>query len=565
MKIFKKLKKLKRIFSLPQKSKEEKRGFSLGGQGSYRQKKGKGEIWSQFFASDQISTNLEWNLNLLKKIFQQEKNSDIVIREFSLALDPPAKGALIFIEGLTDRTVINQNILQPLMLLANISPDAVNNQTIETIYNYLLPTNQAEKKCKLEEIVQAILTGTGVLLVDGASAGLVIEIKGWEHRTVAPPITEQVVRGPQEAFTELLRTNTALIRRRIRTPKLIMEGLKIGEVSKTDVVIAYIADLANPVLIEEVRARINSIKIDYLPDSGYLEHYMEDNPYGIFPETLSTERPDRVTAFLSEGHVAILVDGSPFAIVAPITFTAFIHSPEDYYLKWPFGTLLRLVRLLGIFFALFLPSIYIAITNYHQEMIPTSLLLAIAASREFVPFPVFVEVVLMELALELIREAGIRIPSAIGPTIGIVGALILGQAAVQAGIISPLLVIVVALTALGSFTIPNFTASFSLRLFRFPLTILGAVLGFEGVAAGTILLVMHLASLKSFGVPYMSPIAPYRGGHKDIILMGNLSQMKHRPSFIRPLDEIRQPKENPSWRMGKKNKQQDDKEGNKGD
>ncbi|MGE5576678.1 MAG: spore germination protein [Syntrophothermus sp.] len=517
-------------------------GEDKGQRGREKGQKGGGQEKKE---SD-ISPRLEENLNWLKELFHAEKNSDIIVREFFLATDPPRKAALIFVEGLIDKKTVNLAILEPLMLLASLNKDAKPEgpdvkDPVEMVLKHLVPGTQVEKRDTFAGLIDGMLKGASLLLVDGADSALLVETKGWEHRNVEKPTIEQVVKGPHEAFTEVIRVNTALIRRRIRSPHLIMEVIKVGRLSSTDVVVAYIEGLTNPKLVEEVKRRLKAIEVDFVPDSGYVEQYLEDGPFSPFPQFLSTERPDRVAAGLTEGQVAILTDGSPYVTVVPSTFTIFLQSPEDYYMRWPYTSLLRAIRLGALLIAVFLPALYIAITTFHQEMIPTGLLLAIVASREKVPFPVLLEAMLMELSLELIREAGLRIPTAIGPTIGIVGALILGQAAVQANIVSPILVIIVAVTALGAFTVPNFLAGFSLRFLRFPMMLLAGFLGLYGVAAGIAFLVLHMASLKSFGVPFLSPIAPYRpspGG--DIVLRSPLWRMEKRPVIFRPLDRWRQ-------------------------
>ncbi|MGE5599565.1 MAG: spore germination protein, partial [Bacteroidota bacterium] len=362
------------------------------------------------------------------------------------------------------------------------------------------------------------------------------------HRTIGMPLTENVVRGPQEGFVETLRANTAAIRRHLRAPSLVTELLTVGARNRADVAVMYLHDVANPKLVGEVKRRIEAVgrRVDFVNDSGTLEQLLEDHPRALVPQTLATERPDRCAAFLNEGHVVVLLATSPYALIIPTTFTMFIHTPEDYYLRWPYGTFVRVVRFFAGFVALLLPAFYVAVVNYHREMIPTDLLLAIAATRENVPFPALVEVIIMEGSFELIREAGVRIPSVIGPTIGIVGALILGQAAVAASIVSPILIIIVALTALSSFAVPNYSAAFSLRVLRFVFILLAAVLGFYGLAFGVMALSIHLVSLKSFGVPFMSPIAPYRRPNRDRIARPAVFAQRYRPWQLRPLDLIRE-------------------------
>ncbi|HHW15683.1 MAG TPA: spore germination protein, partial [Firmicutes bacterium] len=392
-----------------------------------------------------------------------------------------------------------------------------------------------------------VLTGMTALFLDGSREALLIESKGWEKRGIERPQEEPGVRGPQDAFIETLRVNTALIRRRLRTPKLTVENLQVGQLSRTDVALIYLRELTNPKLVEEVRRRLRSISLDLVTSSGAIEQLIQDQSNSLFNQVLTTERPDRVAGFLAEGYVAILVDTSPFALVVPTTFTAFFHAPEDYYVRWPFATFVRLIRMGAVFLTLFLPAFYVAATTYHQAMIPTALLLAITASRENVPFPIPFEVLFMEFSFELVREAGVRIPTLIGPTIGIVGALILGQAAVSANLVSPILVVVVAVTALGSFAIPNYNASFTIRIIRFFMILAAALLGFYGMAVEVFLLMLHLGSLQSFGVPYMSPVGPYRPGAPDILIRGPLYKMEARPAFLRPQNPERQAPETRGW------------------
>lgn len=411
----------------------------------------------------------------------------------------------------------------------------------------LVSANQVEEKRNFIEIVEGVLAGSTALFIDGANAALLVETKGWEHRSVDRPLVENVVRGPQEGFNELLLSNIALVRSRLRTENLVSEMFKVGKLSKADVAVLYLRDVANPAVIEEVRKRLNALlEVDYIPDTGMLEQFIEDHPTSPMPQMLSTERPDRVAAYLTEGHVAILMSSTPFALIAPATFWALLHAAEDSYVRWPYGALMRAVRMASFLIAMFLPALYIAIVNYHSAMIPPDLLFAIAAARERVPFPAVVEVIIMEVSFELIREAGIRIPSIIGTTIGIVGALILGQAAVQANLITPLVIIISALTGLGSFAIPNYNLSFQVRLLRF---LYIGFASFGGFYAMAVLMVIHLAVLsgmKSFGVPILSPASPNRPS-KDTVYRAPIWKQETRPNLVRPLKKRRQPHISRSW------------------
>jgi len=494
----------------------------------------------------QVSTSLDVNLALIKTALRVPQNKDIIIREFVIG-NPGVRAFTVYLEGISERNTVNFAILEPLMLLSYIEgPLPEEKNVFDLVKDKLLPGNQVKEHDKIQPLVQATLVGDTALFIDGQNKGLVIESKGWDRRSPDKPITEQVLRGSQEGFVETLRTNTTLIRRRLRTPALVTEIVQVGALSKVDAAIIYIDGIANPKLIDEVKRRIDSINTDFLPESSMLEDFIDDFPGSVFPGGMPTERPDRAAAFLAEGHVVILVDNSPFALILPATFFAMMHAAEDYYVKPLLGTFLRLIRAVSLFLALLAPAFYIAIANYHQEMIPTDLMLSIAASRETVPFPIILEVLLMEFSFELIREAGIRIPGPIGPTIGIVGALILGQAAVQASIVSPILVIVVALTALSSFAIPNLNLTFSIRVLRFGFILAASVLGLYGIALALFVLIIHLTSLKSFGVPYMSPVAPHRPSG-DVITRIPLYQARRRPQFLRPLDDIRQGKINRPW------------------
>ncbi len=505
----------------------------------------------------ELSRSLDENEKQLKTIFGLPTNMDVVIRDFQIP-GLNLKALIIYIDGLTDRNTQIFGVLEPLMVL---SPEPIQKTSaaMDLIYDRLLPTHQIQRSKKRLDLINGVLDGSSGLLVEGCNEALIIETKGWEHRGVEKPTSEPVVRGPQESFNESFRANTASVRRYIRDPKLYTEILRVGKRSNNLLGIMYIQDIANPKLVEEVRYRIKAISetVDYLPETGMLEEFLEDHPKSLVPQMLSTERPDRVAAYLREGHVAVLMANSPYSLVIPITFTIFLHAAEDYYLRWPFGNFLRLIRSGAIFIALLLPAIYIGVVNYHQEMIPTDLLLAMTAAREAVPFPAIVEIMFMEFSFELIREAGVRIPSVIGPTIGIVGALILGQAAVTASIVSPILIIIIAITALASFVVPNYNASFTIRISRFIFVILAAVFGFFGIAFGVFILALHLASINSFGVPFLTPIAPYRAKNKDRVLRPRNYSQPYRPVFLRPLDLIRQKANTRPWDRPNLNQDQD--------
>ena len=353
-----------------------------------------------------------------------------------------------------------------------------------------------------------LILGNCVLFIDTLQSAFDIDVKGFKQRNIEKPSNEMVIKGPHEAFVENIRTNTSLIRKIINNENLIIENISIGKITKTKCAVCYMQNIANPDLINEVKYRLNNLEVDSLLSAGELEQLIVDsNDLGI-PQVLSTERPDKVSKFLLGGRVAIIINGTPYGLIVPAVLIDFLSSSEDSNLKVDFGNFLRVLRIIAAFLTLLLPGLYIAITSFHQEILPTSLLFSILASRANVPFPIIAEVLLMEISFELIREAGLRVPSAIGSTIGIVGALVLGQAAVSAGIVSPILIIIVAITGIASFSIPDFSFGFHLRYFRFFFILMGYMAGFLGIAVGLFVYISLLCNQKSFGVSYTAPFAP---------------------------------------------------------
>ena len=500
-----------------------------------------------------ISKRLSENLDYMKTKYSLPVNGDIVLREFDIIVKHKVISAFImFHDGMVERKIINQTILQPLMLLSNLDIKSTEEDIVSYISKHILPQNQLIITQEYTEVINMVNFGGCVIFLDGINTAFVADVKGWEHRNVQRPNTELVIRGPQEGFTEILRVNTALIRKILRDENLIAENISIGRRSHTPCAMLYIKDITNNALVQEVRKRLESIRIDYITDSGELEQLIEDNVFLPAPQILATERPDRVAAMLAEGKVAVIMSGSPFALVMPVTFFALIHSPEDSYVRFTYANLLRFIRILAILFSLLLPGLYVAITNFHHELIPTDLLLAIAASREKVPFPSIVEILIMEISFELIREAGIRIPGPIGPTLGIIGALILGQAAVAANIVSPILIVIVAVTGIGSFAIPNFSMGFAFRILRFVYIGLGGMVGFLGIAVGLFIHGLVLTGAKSFGVPFLAPFGPKTsGGLTDEITRAPIWKQEKRPDFLNPKHKKEQPNISKGW-MNKK-------------
>lgn len=507
---------------------------------------------NKMFDEKNIFAEIDKNLEYMSIKYNVLINSDIVIRDFMLeANNKKHKAFIMYVDGLVDSKLINDFILNPLMLKntanSEYNPDIKFN-IINHISDCLLPQLQVKQTQDFSNIISGINAGNCALFVDSCNTCFNIDVKGFKQRSIETPNNEIVIRGSQEAFNEVVRTNTALIRRLVNNENLVIENIQVGNVSHTNCAVCYMKNITNTDLVSEVKYRINNIDIDYLISSGHLEQLIEDNGKFTLPQLIATERPDKCAYALLDGRVVIIVDGSPYALIAPGIFIDFLSSPEDRNIKYQFANLLKFIRILSYFLTLLLPGMYIAITNFHQELIPTELLFTIVASRESVPMPILFEMLIMEISFELIREAGLRIPSAIGSTIGIVGALILGQAAVDASLVSPILIIIVAVTGLASFAIPDFSLAFHCRLLRFGFIILGYMAGFLGIAAGFIIYLLVLCNLKSFGVPYLEPYVPTAGKVYKGIFLNPVWKRESRDDYVKTKRQKKQNDISMKWR-----------------
>jgi spore germination protein len=476
---------------------------------------------------DVLSGILVEDFYQIKQLF--EGSSDLSYRE--LKINSTNSAMILYIDGLVDMNRMELNVINPL-LKNNLDflqiPELTLDQILEEINSA-----QVKQGETFQEVIDHVLSGGTVLLINGYKQSLFISEQAWEQRSVDEPVSEAVVLGPREGFTENIRTNTSMIRRRLKTTKLKFESIKIGKLSKTEVVITYLDSIAQQSIVEEVRSRLNEINIDAIEESGYILEFIEDNPYSLFPQVLQTERPDRVVGSLLEGRIGIIVENSPFALIVPVTFFQMMNSPEDYYGRFIMTSFIRFIRYLFLLVAMLFPAIYIAVTTFHHELLPTNLLFSVAASREKVPFPAVIEALLMEITFEALREAGLRLPRPIGSTVSIVGALVIGQAAVEAGIVSAPLVIVVSTTGIASFMFPSYPLTGAIRLLRFLMIFLAATLGFYGILLGVLFILVHLVQLRSFGVPYLSPIAPFNFNNlKDIFIRAPWWKMNERPEQV---------------------------------
>lgn len=468
-----------------------------------------------------ILSELDENIKRYKEIFGDK--SDLSVRYIQ---GDSFKLAIVYIASLVEKDILDQHVIKPL-----------NNQlqqSSDTIDKIILSTNKIKELANQDDVIKHLLQGHSVILFDGKTMAYAADTEGGERRPVSESTTETIVRGPRESFNESIMTNIGLIRKRIKTPKLKVNKKTIGKESNTSIAVLSIDGIAKTEIVEEVITRIDKIKIDGILESLYIEELIEDpKRYTPFPTVFNSERPDRIAAGLLEGRIAILVDGTPVALLVPATMGLFLTSNEDYYQRYDISSLMKLLRGFCFLLSIVLPGLYVGLLTYHQEMIPTPLLVAITGQREGVPFGIAIEIAIMELTFEILREAGIRLPKTVGAAVSIVGGLVLGQAAVEAGLVGQATVIAVALTAICSFTAPSYNIAITARMIRFILLLLSAVLGAFGLIFGLLFLLVHLNSIRSFSVPYMSPLVPFhKEDWKDLFIRVPWRYMKQRPDEI---------------------------------
>lgn len=498
-----------------------------------------------------LSKHLGENLEILREALGPSR--DVIIREMKISSSDNVDAAVVYIDGLVDRNLLNQDILQPLMFNLQLIKDNVSQNhsgLLDFIKSSVLTVGQITETEDSNKVVSEVLAGHTAVLVDGVTQALLIDAKGWEVRGIEEPKNEVSIRGPKESFTETLRTNTALLRRKIRDPRLTFECIQIGERSKTDVSVAYIKGITPDNLIAEISQRLKRIDTDAILDAGYIEQFIEDSPTSLFPTVGTSERPDVTAARILEGRAAILVDGSPMALMVPFLFIEGFQNPDDYYARPFFATLVRWVRFLGFFLSIYLPGIFVSLKAFHPELFPTPLLVSVAAAREGLPLPVALEAILMLILFEILREAGLRMPRSLGQAVSIVGALVIGQAAVSAGLVGAPMVIVIATTAIASFLVVPFADLGA--VLRLLITVVAGFLGLLGIVLVSIEMLSYLASLRSLGVPYLSPMIPINiRGLKDTVLRAPLWALDTRPESLDSPDTRRQsPGQMPRQKIG---------------
>ncbi|WP_188206394.1 spore germination protein [Alkalibacillus aidingensis] len=480
-----------------------------------------------------------------KKKKETQKNIDPTVQEINQVLKNDLdfvqrdlkfigkhQAVIMYLSTLVNKDTINKDIIKPLMNFEPNKEDVIKDSP-NILLNQVIYNAEGQTVTQIDQIIDGILRGKAVLLIDGMKEALLFAVEEVDKRSVDQPDGEQVIRGPRDGFIEHLQTNISLLRSRLPTPDLRLENMEIGEMTKSKVVVGYIDGTTNQELVDEVKRRLQQIDTDKILDTGYIEQYIQDNPRSPFPQIVFTERPDRAVGNLVEGRVVIMMDGSPLALVCPATLNQFYHTPEDYNERALMSSFVRIIRFLALNFSLYFPSLYVAILAFHPELIPAQFAVAVTSGRSGVPFPVFLEVLLMEIAMEVLREATVRMPQQVGGAISIVGVLVIGQAAVEAGFVSPITVVIIALSTIGSFATPAYNAAVAFRLLRFPLIILAGSLGLLGLAVGAMFIINHMLSLRSFGVPYLSPVAPTDWqGFKDSIFRSPLKWLKKRPEEL---------------------------------
>jgi spore germination protein KA len=501
-------------------------------------KKTKNQIQTQLSQhhSAKLKDSLEGNLEDLQSIFKND--FDFSIRKFLVG--HMRQAAAVYISSLVDKEVINRDVIRPLQEATLDTSGEKENKFLEWLLNNLLYSCDGDMVEDRAAVLDALLRGKTVLFVEGEICSIAIDTYKSEKRAIQQPETERVVRGSRDGFIEQIASNISLLRYRIPVPEFRVEPMEIGKKTKTQLAICYVDNIASDDLVKELKQRLKRINIDRILDAGYIEQFIQDNPRSPFPQVQNTERPDKVVGNLLEGRVVILVNGSPFALIVPAVFNQFYQTSEDYNERWLITSIIRVIRFMALIFSLTFSSLYITILSFHPEMIPAKFVVAASSGRSGVPFPVVVEVILMEVAMEILREATVRMPQQVGGALSIVGVLVIGQAAVLAGFVSPITVVIIAMSTIGSFATPSYNAATAFRMLRFPLIVLAGSFGLLGLATGIIFILNHMLGLRSFGVPYMSPVSPgNKESIKDSIIRAPLRWLKERPAQLHPQDASR--------------------------
>lgn len=469
------------------------------------------------------------NINNLK--IKLTNCPDIVWK--NVHLDNDKEGCFIYIEGLVDANLIQRDFIGPIISMKY--EDLLDHKKVENI-----PASSVFFTYGFNEILQNIMSGITVFIADGIDYAVCCESRKFEKRNISEPQTEKNVKGPHEGFIEDLSVNISILRKRIRNSNLKFKTIKLGSTTNQTAVIAYIEDIANPQMVDALYDKVSTINYDGVLATGYIQQMVADFKKSPFPQYQATERPDRAIAALLEGRVVVLLDITAVALIVPVSFFSFLTAFDDYSTSWIFGTFLGGLRFLALIIAIFLPGLYIAIISYHYYMVPLNLLVPLAESRARVFLPPILEALVMEITIEFLREAAIRLPTYVGNSIGIVGGIVIGQAAVQAGVVSDLVIIIVAVTAIASFVQPTYDMSLAVRFIRFVVMILSSIFGIVGVVICGAFILAHLVILESLGQPYFQPVMPLKiKDLKDAVVRFPLNWLKRRPEMPKPVDKER--------------------------
>ncbi len=463
-------------------------------------------------------------------------HDSMLFRRFQAGRHSKRRVLLAAVNGIVDKAVLNELVIGPLM---NTELPEPGDGTAVFLQDSVLAVVDIQITRDMRLLTETMLHGDAALFIEGEEEALLIPAASWKTRAIEQPLSETVIRGPRDSFVEDLHTNLSLLRRRIQHPMLHMETIVLGAMTQTKIVLAFIQGIMNEDILEEVRRRLAGIKVDAILETGYIEQYIEDAPFSLFPTIANTEKPDIVAARILEGRVAIFVDGTPIVMTVPDLLISHFQVSEDYYARPFYASLMRLLRILSFFTTIMLPGVFLAVQYYHPILIPYSLLVSLSKAREGVPFQLYIEVIVMILVFEVIREAGIRMPRPIGQAISIVGAIILGQAAVEAGLVGLPVVVVVAFAGISTFLVNSLVEPIS--ILRLIFAIAGATLGIYGILLLGMIVVTHLASLRSFGIPYAAPLFPIQWSDwKDTILRMPFRLQWKRPAALKPADLVRQ-------------------------
>ncbi|MCK9479051.1 MAG: spore germination protein [Firmicutes bacterium] len=468
-------------------------------------------------------------------------NSDVIFREINVCGKKSFPISLVYVDGMVHSKTIADNIIKPLMDNDKLCDVRSEKEIIDRIEGGIVYAPAMDTRKSIRDALFDILTGSCALIFDEENIAVTFEVKGFEQRAITEPSEENIIKGPKEAFVENIRVNTAIIRRRLKTSDLVIEQTTVGRRTLTSLGIVYIKTIANDSLVRELKSRLDKIDIDGATGLSFIEEYIIDNKYNMFPQVLATERPDKLSRHLLEGRVGLLIDGIPVAYIIPSVLSDFLRASDDYSQNFIIASFTRILRYISLVLALLLPAFYVAIVTFHQEMIPTELALSIAESKKGVPFPTFAEVLFLLASFEVLLESGLRLPKSIGQTVSIVGALVVGDAAVNAKFISPAVVVVIAITAIAGFTLPNQDLSYVVRICRPILVVFSSILGLIGLTYGIIYLLFYLALMETYGIPYFAPFSSTDGkGLRDSIIVSPPSSVIFRPFMLRPKDKRRQ-------------------------